>query len=145
MVSEKKLSDLNLRRKAKEGAMKLLLLAVIMTFILVGSWGSIGLAGEAYSLSKAYNMDKAERGFKEPPKKDPSASVVMLDAVLARPLGLATTVAGTGVFVLTLPFSAPSRSVDTAAWGLIGRPGGWTFDRPMGRSNPEYEEPSVFK
>ncbi len=125
--------------------MKRPLLAVIMTFILVGSWGSIGDAGEPYSLSKAYNMDKAEKGFKEPPKKEPSASVVMLDAVIARPLGLATTIAGTGVFVLTLPFSVPSQSVDTAARGLIGRPGGWTFDRPLGRSNPEYEEPSIFE
>lgn len=120
------------------------LLAVIITLILVGTWGGIG-AAEPYSLRKTYNMDKAERGFKEPPQKEPSAAVVMLDAVIARPLGLATTIAGTGVFVLTLPFSVPSQSVDDAAWGLIGRPGGWTFDRPLGRSKSKYEEPSVFK
>lgn len=120
-------------------------LAVILTLILVGSWGSLSIAGEPYSLRKAYNMDKAEYGFVEPPKKEPSASVVAADAVLARPAGLALTVAGTGVFLLTLPFSAPSRSVDNAAWGLVGRPGGWTFVRPLGRSAPRFEERSIFK
>lgn len=122
-----------------------LLLVVISILILAGTWGSLAAAGEPYSLRKAYNLDKAERGFIEPPKAEPSASVVAFDAILGRPAGLATTIIGTGVFVATLPFSAPSQSVDTAAWGLVGRPGGWTFVRPMGRSDPRFEEDSIFK
>jgi hypothetical protein len=121
------------------------MLVVILTIILVGTWGSLALAGDkTYSISEAYNLDKAERGFAVPAKKEPSASVVTADAVIARPLGLATTIAGTGVFVLTLPFSVPSRSVDTAGWGLVGRPGAWTFVRPLGRNAPEFEEKGVF-
>jgi hypothetical protein len=122
-----------------------IMLVVMLTVILVGSWGSPGFAGEPYSLSRAYNMDKAERGFKEPPKARPSASVIAFDAILGRPLGLATTVAGTGVFVVTLPFSAASQSVDTAAWGLVGAPGGWTFVRPMGRGDTRFEEQGIFR
>jgi len=145
MISEKKLNELILLKEGKEGAMTRPLLAIILTLILVGTSGSIAAAGEAYSLRKAYNMDKAEQGFVEPSQKEPSAAVVAADAVIGRPLGLATTLAGSGVFIVTLPFSAPSRSVDTAAWGLVGRPGGWTFDRPLGRGKPEYEEPGIFK
>jgi hypothetical protein len=122
-----------------------ILLVAALTIMLVGAWGSIAAAREAYSLSKAYNMDKAEQGFVEPPKGEPSASVVAADAVLGRTLGLATTIVGTGVFIITLPMSVPSGSVDSAAWGLIGRPGGWTFDRPLGRGKPEYEERSIFR
>jgi hypothetical protein len=121
------------------------MLMMVLIIILVGSWGSLGIAGEPYSLSRAYNLDKAERGFKEPPKAQPSASVVAFDATIGRPLGLATTLIGTGVFVVTLPFSATSQSVDTAAWGLVGAPGGWTFVRPMGRGDSRFEEHSVFK
>ncbi len=121
------------------------MLTVIMAIMLLGTWTGLAAAGEAYSLRKAYNMDKAEEGFAGSPKKEPSTAAVAGDALFARPLGLATTIAGTGLFLVTLPFTVPSRSVDTAAWELIGRPGGWTFDRPIGRGNPEYEEKGIFK
>lgn len=121
------------------------LLTGIMAIMLVATWAGLGAAGEAYSIRKAYNMDKAEEGFVEPPAGEARASVVMADAAIGRPLGLATTLIGTGVFLVTLPFSVPSRSVDTAAWGLVGRPGGWTFNRPLGKGKPEYEEKSIFR
>lgn len=146
MISEKKLNELSLLKEAEEGAMPRPLLAIILTLILVGTWGSVAVAGEApYSLRKAYNMQKAEQGFVEPPQGEPSASAVAVDAVIGRPLGLATTIGGTGLFIATLPFSVPSRSVESAAWGLVGRPGGWIFDRPLGRGKPEYEERGIFR
>jgi hypothetical protein len=122
-----------------------ILLAATLIVALAAAWGSIAAAGEAYSLRKAYNMDKAELGFIDPPKGEPSPAAVGADALIGRPVGLATTIVGTGTFVLTLPFTIPSRSVDTAAWGLVGRPGGWTFVRPLGRSDPEYDRPGIFK
>jgi len=146
MISEKKVSKVGLRREAKEEAMPRSLVAIILAMVLVVTWGGISAAGEAYSLRKAYNMDKAEQGFAEPPRQgEPNASAVAVDAVLGRPLGLATTLAGTGVFLVTLPFSAASGSVHSAGWGLVGRPAGWTFNRPLGRSKPEYEERGIFK
>ncbi|MEW6657725.1 MAG: hypothetical protein AB1424_03605 [Thermodesulfobacteriota bacterium] len=121
------------------------LLVVILTIILVGTWGSFAVAKEAYSLSKAYNMDKAEQGFKDPPKSEPSPSAIAADAVIGRPLGLATTIVGAGVFLSTFNFYIHSDSVGTAAWGLVGRPAGWTFARPIGRSDPRYDRPGIFK
>lgn len=121
------------------------LLTVIMAIMLVATWVGFAAAGEAYSLKKIYNMDRAEEGFVEPPKGEARASAVMADAAIGRPLGLATTLIGTGVFLVNLPFTVPSQSVDTAAWGLVGRPGGWTFNRPLGKGKPEYEEKSIFR
>ncbi len=117
------------------------LLVGILTIILVGAVCGSASAGSALP----YSLEKAERGFLVPPKAEPSSSVVAVDALIGRPLGLATTIAGTAVFVATLPFSVPSGSTREASWGLVGRPAGWTFKRPLGRSEPRYGEPSIFR
>jgi hypothetical protein len=121
--------------------MKNRVLLVILLLSLVCAWGSVGTAGQI-----SYNMRGAEQGFGFKPNPNPPASsVVAVDAILGRPLGLATTIAGTAVFLVTLPVSLPSDSTAEAAWGLVGRPAGWTFVRPLGRGEPVYEEPGVFQ
>ena len=120
--------------------MKRKVLLVILVVSLVCVWGGAATAGQI-----GYSMRSMDTGFGiKPQTAPPNSSVVAADAIIGRPLGLATTIAGTGVFILTLPFSLPSHSVDTAGWGLVGRPGGWTFVRPLGRNAPEFEEKSVF-
>lgn len=57
---------------------------------------------------------------------------VVADIVLARPLWLVATVVGTGLFVVTLPASALSRSVDKTARTLVTKPAQATFTRPLG-------------
>jgi hypothetical protein len=121
--------------------MKNKVLLVILVMSLVCAWGGVGAAGQI-----SYNMRGAEQGFGFKPNPNPPASsVVAVDAILGRPLGLATTIAGTAVFLVTLPVSLPSESTSEAAWGLVGRPAGWTFVRPLGRGEPVYEEPGVFQ
>ena len=121
--------------------MKSKVLQLILVVSLVCAWGSVSSAGQI-----GYSMRSAEEGFGFTPQAGPPSSGVMAaDALIGRPLGLATTIAGTGVFLLTLPFSIPSQSTDDASWGLVGRPGGWTFVRPLGRGAPEFEERGVFK
>jgi hypothetical protein len=116
-------------------------LLVILVVSLVWAWGGVGTAGQI-----GYSMRGAEKGFGFKPNPNPPSSAVMaVDAIIGRPLGLGTTIAGTGVFLVTLPLSLISESTGEAAWGLVGRPGGWTFVRPLGRGNPEYEEHGVFK
>lgn len=119
------------------------LLVVILTITLVGIWGNLAGAKEPYSLTKAYNMEKAERGWGAPPKGRPSTAKVTADLLIGRPLGLVTTVAATGVFVATIPFNIPSRSVGTAAWG-VGQIGGWTFKRRLGEYDPRFAEHGIF-
>jgi hypothetical protein len=121
--------------------MKSKVLVAILAGILVGAWGGVGVAGQI-----SYSMRSAEKGFVPPPDPEaPNSSVMLVDAVIGRPLGLASTIAGTGVFVVTLPFTLPTCSAGEAGWGLAGRPAGWTFMRPLGRGAPLYEEKGVFR
>jgi hypothetical protein len=119
--------------------MKSKIVVVMIAVSLVCAWGGTSIAGIL-----GYSLDRADRGFKEAPDAEPSAPVVAADGLIGRPLGLATTIVGTGLFVVTLPFSASSGSVHEAARGMIGKPGGWTFSRPMGRSDARFEEQGVF-
>ena len=121
--------------------MKNKVLLVILVMSLVCAWGSVGTAGQI-----GYSMRGAEKGFGfKPNPNPPSSTVVAVDGLIGRPLGLATTIAGTAAFLVTLPVSIPSESTSEAAWGFIGRPGGWTFVRPLGREEPVFQEQGVFQ
>ncbi len=65
--------------------------------------------------------------------EDVSAEAMIADGLLLRPAGIAATVLGTVVFVVTLPFSIPTRSVGKAAQKLIVDPARYTFVRPLGQ------------
>ena len=65
--------------------------------------------------------------------EDVSAEEIIVDGLLLRPGGLVATVVGTAVFVVTLPFSIPTKSVDKAAQKLIVDPARYTFVRPLGQ------------
>lgn len=62
----------------------------------------------------------------------PSAAAMGVDVLVIRPLGLVATVAGAGLFVVSLPFSALGRNTDEAAGQLVGAPAKYTFARPLG-------------
>lgn len=73
----------------------------------------------------------------------PPAYAMVGDLLIARPLGLIFTAVGTGVFVVTLPFSALGGNVGEAADALVVTPAKTTFVRCLGctegrkRSNEE--------
>jgi hypothetical protein len=119
--------------------MKQKVLVVILALGLGCAWAGVGLAGDV-----GYRFRDERLGLERIPGP-PSSGVVAADAVIGRPLGLATTIAGAGVFLVTLPMSAISGSTGEAAWGLVGRPAGWTFMRPFGRGEPKYEERGIFR
>ena len=64
---------------------------------------------------------------------------VVTDVLLARPLGLAATIVGAAVFVISLPFSVPTGSVGTVADALVTSPARYTFVRPIGDFSTEWE------
>jgi hypothetical protein len=63
---------------------------------------------------------------------DYTPGAVVADAFIVRPLCLVATVAGTGLFIVTLPIAAAARSVDKSAKALVGKPGHHTFVRRLG-------------
>ena len=65
--------------------------------------------------------------------EDVSAEEIIVDGLLLRPGGIVATVLGTAVFVVILPFSIPTKSVDKAAQKLIVDPARYTFVRPLGQ------------
>ncbi|AWM79570.1 multidrug transporter [Gammaproteobacteria bacterium ESL0073] len=62
----------------------------------------------------------------------PPAYAMVGDLLIARPLGLIFTAVGTGVFVVTLPFSALGGNVGEAADALVVTPAKTTFVRCLG-------------
>jgi hypothetical protein len=62
----------------------------------------------------------------------PNPDVVCADALVMRPVLFAATVAGSAIFVVTLPFAALSKSVKSTAHALVVAPAEATFTRPLG-------------
>jgi len=59
----------------------------------------------------------------------------IVDLVVLRPVGVVATVAGACLFVLTLPFTVPTRSVDKSAQNFVVAPFNYTFSRPFPDKN----------
>ena len=64
---------------------------------------------------------------------DVSAEAIIADGFILRPAGVLATIVGSVAFVVTLPFSIPTRSVDKAAQRLVVDPARYTFVRPLGQ------------
>lgn len=68
----------------------------------------------------------------------PPAYSMVADAVIARPLLIAATVIGAGVFVVTLPFTLLGGGVDRAGQALVVEPGKAAFVRCLGCTKSGY-------
>jgi hypothetical protein len=115
------------------------LLALMLAISLLCTLNSPAAAGVL-----GYSMRGAEKGFKDKPAPEPSAAVLTFDTVLTRPVTGALTIGGTALFLLALPFSVPSGSVESSARALIVKPGGYTFVRPLGREDERFMEKGLF-
>lgn len=62
----------------------------------------------------------------------PSAEAMALDVLIMRPLMVAATAIGTGLFLVSLPFTVPGGDVGAAAQRLVVDPARYTFVRPLG-------------
>lgn len=69
------------------------------------------------------------QAFAEPPN---DGMAIAADVLFARPVGLVSIVAGTAMFIVSLPFAIPSGSVETAGRLLVADPFKYTFERPLG-------------
>jgi hypothetical protein len=60
------------------------------------------------------------------------------DALFVRPLGLAATILGTGLFVISLPFSALGGNTGEAFEEMVVDPARFTFTRELGEFDRRY-------
>lgn len=58
-----------------------------------------------------------------------------MDLLIARPLGIAAGIVGTGFFILSLPFTVPTGGVDDAAQMFIIKPFRFSFGREFPDKN----------
>ena len=71
-------------------------------------------------------------GRQHPVRTKPSADAMILDGLVYRPLSLAGTIIGAGIFVVTLPFSLAGGNVEQAGETLVMDPARFTFTRCLG-------------
>jgi hypothetical protein len=81
----------------------------------------------------ATSLVHAAEDANTPRSDDVSAEAMVADGLLLRPGGVIATILGTAVFVVTLPFSIPTKSVEKAAQKLVVDPARYTFVRPLGQ------------
>jgi hypothetical protein len=60
---------------------------------------------------------------------------IVADVLVVRPVGLAAIVAGTALFLVSLPVAVFTKDVSTTAKQLVLNPFDYTFDRPLGDFN----------
>jgi len=65
-------------------------------------------------------------------KDEIDAGIMAADFLFARPIGIVSIVAGSVLFVVSLPFSALGGNVKDASQKLVMDPVNYTFNRPLG-------------
>lgn len=65
-------------------------------------------------------------------KDEIDAGIMAADFLFARPIGIVSIVAGSVLFVVSLPFSALGGNVNDASQKLVMDPVNYTFNRPLG-------------
>ena len=63
----------------------------------------------------------------------------LLDLLIARPAGIGAGIVGAGVFIVTLPFTIPTKSVDKASKILISNPFHFSFSRHFPDENEKFD------
>lgn len=74
----------------------------------------------------------AEKADQESYKESNDPMAMTLDLVIARPVGLVAMLAGTVLFVVSVPFSALGGNTEEAWDSLVVSPAEYTFQRPLG-------------
>lgn len=65
-------------------------------------------------------------------KEAHSGEKMVVDVIVARPLGIVATAFGTALFIVSLPFSAAGGNTKAAYEKLVVEPAKFTFKRPLG-------------
>ena len=68
----------------------------------------------------------------DPYRQEPTSGEKALDAVVVRPMTLATSAVGLAAWVVTLPFTIPNGGFADAGREWVVEPFAYTFDRPLG-------------
>ncbi len=90
----------------------------------------MGLSSAVYAGGTSYYYHSGHHGYYF--AESGSAEAMVADAIVARPIGLVTTIVGTAVYVVSLPFSLLGGNEKQAREKLVTEPKDFTFKRPLG-------------
>lgn len=65
-------------------------------------------------------------------REDPPGELILVDALVVRPLGIVACIVGAVGTIVISPFTASSRSCDRVENELLKKPADFTFKRPLG-------------
>lgn len=65
-------------------------------------------------------------------KQEPSPDEVAVDLLLIRPVAFSAIIAGSAIFIVSLPFTLPTGNAKLAGRKLITEPWRYTFSKPLG-------------
>ncbi|MCU0598286.1 MAG: hypothetical protein MUE70_03385 [Desulfobacterales bacterium] len=63
---------------------------------------------------------------------EPDSGVMVVDFLVARPIGFTSLILGTAAFIVSSPFSALGNNIEQAYELMILEPALYTFKRPLG-------------
>ncbi len=86
----------------------------------------------AVMLVAAFSISFSSVGYSNPIVESPGAGKMAVDAVIARPMLFAATVAGVATYVVSLPFSLAGGNAAEAGRVLVVNPAKATFVRCLG-------------
>src|SRR4030043_731780 len=72
--------------------------------------------------------------------RTPDDEIPMMDLLIARPIGVASGIVGTALFIVTLPFTIPTKSVDKSAKMFIVDPFNFSFSRRFPDESLNFKE-----
>ncbi len=79
-----------------------------------------------------FALTLSSAGYANPVVESPTAARMVADAVIARPVLLATTLGGAAAYIVSLPFSLAGGNAEEAAEVLVKDPARYTFVRCLG-------------
>ncbi len=103
----------------------------IVMLVVVGLAGSPAFAGETSS-PPLNPLNQVPTQIEEEHYSSESGELILVDALVLRPLGFAAFAVGLVGSLFTLPFAATSNSGDVVGKELIVEPFQYTFTRPLG-------------
>lgn len=90
------------------------------------------ISGLYVNLFAAFALTLSSAGHANPVVESPSGIRMIADAVIARPILLATTLGGAAAYIVSLPFSLAGGNAEEAAEVLVKDPARTTFIRCLG-------------
>jgi len=77
---------------------------------------------------------------------EPTPDEVAADLLFVRPVALGSIIVGSGIFVVGLPFTIPTKNLSLAWRKLVVEPAKYTFTKPLGQLDTPFsmaEQPDL--